>query len=591
MIKKKSKRIPKDWWPSSLTEFSQEKPLNDEYIVVAEISSPWGPDSDKLLFTALVPKDKMPGLRNHKGCIGFQASSSGPIPFLDHRDAPYKPYFWIGGRKQSEYFEPLVVRWESTGKTVLLPDQGFLMTYGLMPRYSDTGDVFWDDLANGVYEVVKVEPPSEYYFKLIRPSRVLVRSEYLQDYATARQMHLVQTYFVSNISHSPDSLSIDLAQKHEGNLDLPCRRLSLRFDLRDPNVVLAQVWGYRHLLEPGDAPILGEENYGILDWPGYGVVDGSKGIHHFQLPRSLEYVYVRDAVLGEYEGQPEFEIDPESGGVSYKRQWSVSYTERVGRDLIQVDLEKLYEGNRPNTVKTWYKYRVEPPPENDIPKLFHAQNIAKRSKNIVYGMVELGEILAGIASTVEGEERTSAELVKLDRAVLDKHFWWEDKTVEPITRHAPINMREEDFLGRCVDLFKVIGESLSEKILRKTLLRLGANENDIKQFGTIKLLERLVEMATIASSTGLNFITQYSEIESRRIDNVPKTSVIILDAVRKFRNSKSHREVDAKSAIKTFGISLQKTASGWGESLDTVYDRTIKALSDICNVLKKGMDT
>jgi len=76
----------------------------------------------------------------------------------------------------------------------------------------------------------------------------------------------------------------------------------------------------------------------------------------------VDRIYVRDSVLTLYEGRPEFTIHPESGSVSRGNQWSVSPTRRVGRDLIAVDLKKLYEGTPPETVRHWHAEAVPPPP-------------------------------------------------------------------------------------------------------------------------------------------------------------------------------------------------------------------------------------
>lgn len=72
-------------------------------------------------------------------------------------------------------------------------------------------------------------------------------------------------------------------------------------------------------------------------------------------------VFVTDTVLAMYEGRPEFQIYPEQGAVSYGSQWSVGYTRRIGRDLIAVELRKLYEGAPPDVVRHWHRHAVAPP--------------------------------------------------------------------------------------------------------------------------------------------------------------------------------------------------------------------------------------
>lgn len=402
-------------------------------------------------------------------------------------------------------------------------------------------------------------------------------------------MSLVQTYFVSNTTDTPDPLSESLAKRGCGDLKLPCRMLDVRFDARNSALVLAQMWGYRHLIDPGFAPVSIDIDYGILDWPGYGVVNGSIGMRPHSLPPACTYVYVRDDVLGEYEGRPGFTILPESGSVKYGGQWSVGYCQRIGRDLIQVELKKLYEGNRPRTVNTWFNYCVTPPPVSDLARLRSESNIAIRAKSVVYAMADLGEVLAVIASKATGIERTSKDLVSLDRAQLNYYGWSNDETIEPIARHAPIEMHEEEFLQRCMELFKVVGEGLSENILRRTLLSIGVHKNDIEKLRSVRLLDRLVQLAMVANMTGLNLIRQGAELESRRKEDAPATAVNALITIMELRNSKGHRALKATKALNEIGICIEKMAPGWGEALDIAYDRTFEALFDIKKVLTEAL--
>ena len=54
--------------------------------------------------------------------------------------------------------EPLVVSWKMANHFVLWPDQGFLMTYGLVPRLVQTEsgipELRWDDLSAPCRDIV-----------------------------------------------------------------------------------------------------------------------------------------------------------------------------------------------------------------------------------------------------------------------------------------------------------------------------------------------------------------------------------------------------------------------------------------------------
>src|SRR5690606_35359927 len=77
------------------------------------------------------------------GFKGHDSDSNGPHPSAGVGE--YEPSFWVFTDGTVD-FEPLAIRWDSGGMEVVLPDQGLLMTYGLVPRYTQDQVVHWDDL-------------------------------------------------------------------------------------------------------------------------------------------------------------------------------------------------------------------------------------------------------------------------------------------------------------------------------------------------------------------------------------------------------------------------------------------------------------
>jgi hypothetical protein len=132
-----------EWWPEPLRDIPMEDPLSSEYVVAAEITEPWVAGSYRKLCTALVPVDRIEAVLSRVGGIGYEVSTNGPYP-TPVGDSPFEPRFYVwAGEVDLDGLEPLVVAWEQYNRTMLLPDQGFLMTYGLTPRYMQLygGDV------------------------------------------------------------------------------------------------------------------------------------------------------------------------------------------------------------------------------------------------------------------------------------------------------------------------------------------------------------------------------------------------------------------------------------------------------------------
>jgi hypothetical protein len=184
--------ISNDWWPEFLQEIAAEDPLVSENVVVAEIGHPWGPKSYRHLYTALVKPDKAHAILTYPGGIGNEVDASGPHPSFSPTEPyeGYEPKFWIwAGQVVADGLEPLIVSWTSASQTILCPDQGLLMTYGLVPRqfrHNDIFEIHWDDPSVPRHDVVIVRPVSSYGFPKATHAFVTVQRDYLRDYATLR---------------------------------------------------------------------------------------------------------------------------------------------------------------------------------------------------------------------------------------------------------------------------------------------------------------------------------------------------------------------------------------------------------------------
>ena len=128
--------LPDDWRPEWFQDPLTENPLSEDSVVVAEIAPTTNVyKHSRQLFTALVPPEKLRAVLSQPGGIGYDVRASGPHPADYRGEWDYTPRFWIeAGEVMPMCLEPLVVSWNVANHFVLWPDQGFLMTYGLVPR-------------------------------------------------------------------------------------------------------------------------------------------------------------------------------------------------------------------------------------------------------------------------------------------------------------------------------------------------------------------------------------------------------------------------------------------------------------------------
>jgi hypothetical protein len=361
-----SKRAPKiedSWWPSFLSHIPEEKPLKLPMVTVAEMRSPrQGTTHEyRTTVTALIPMHKLKKVSQSLRHFSEFATEVSTSDFRGIEAPAYVPKFWLDGGTLGR-FETLVVSWLGANRTVLMPDQGFVAMYQLIPRVLDrAGEIHWDDPEEPTYDVAVSQPVSVYSYGEITGGFVKVRREFLQDYASVRKCALVRVLFEKRFAAEDDELRERLGNENHLSLERPDHKIWLRRFKEMPGQVLAEVWAARIIIRPGKAPI-SLRDFGELVWPGIKEPVTKDTARQY----SSTHVYVRDAVLGKFEAAGGYEIHPESGSVSNSGQWSVSYCERLGRDIIALELRKLYEGNRPNIIRHWHTYAIEPPQTGEI---------------------------------------------------------------------------------------------------------------------------------------------------------------------------------------------------------------------------------
>lgn len=582
-----------DWWPKVLQPIPLENPLATEHVLVAENGQPWGTRSYRYLYTALAPPELSGALLSNPGGIGYEVRATGPHPAgpTSMGGAPYEPRFYIDalGLVPGD-LEPLCVAWTSANRTYIAPDQGFLMTYGLIPRFvtiADVKEVHWDDPSVPRNDVVISIPVSEYQFPLLTRAHVSIDRDYLQDYATIRKLHMIQVYFAERWEDPPSDIEAGPAGEESREWSFPGRLVRL-FAQRNPPSYLASVWGTRPLIAPGSSPVTkGRWEYGELIWPGIdGVVT-----HDRAMSPGLDYAYVTDSVLGRYEGRPGFSVNAEYGGVSYGGQWSTGNTARLGRDLIRVELKKLYEGNPPEVVQHFHRHAV-PLPAGDLRALHDQPNIATRTRRIVYALVTLGEEIAALSTKALGRVVTSMDTVRLSRGSLDYEGWWENPIAEQAARHAPMSMTKDMFLSRCAQLDQLVVEAIDEGILRETLVAFGVDAEQIKGWRSLKLLAHLMRLAVTGSSAGLRLPEDAHQMVDRVSGGPSPPGLSVLEQLHELRIVGSHRS-DGRhaqrlaAALAMLGVDRESTASGWGLVLDRLYDEVARELEETVSSLNQ----
>lgn len=580
------------YWPNELRTFGETDPTAQEMVTVAEITKPFDQDSGLQLFSAIVPVDVAEKILNEPLSLSWPMDTSGPHPMNIPSD---KPWFRLGSDKTP--LEPLVISWEEAGHRVLLPDQGFLMTYGLVPRVlkSENNDLMaWDDLSIPQYDVIQVKSTSKFHYTLLTPAYVRIHRAYLQDYATSRDMAIIQLYFIhSDIEESEEIKSI-LGKQNSVEKNLAGRNLVVARNTMT-GTAYCQVWGVRRLFNPGPSPII-QDSFHVedLEWPGISGVVTKQNYDGFGLQR----IYVRDTVLAEYEKRPDvYSIDPESGAISLGTIWGVGYCHRIGRDIIAVELEKLYEGSPQHVIKHWHRHAIDSPDMTDQ-TIQNAPNVATRSLRIAESAFELGNLISEIERIATGSSTLPVEIIGYDEPQLKYKGIWSNPYLQRIVRHIATDIGQDTFFQRCIDLENAIIEGLKESYFRHLLINMGIDSDSIKNLRSLKLVYVLVAYAQIANNTGLDIVGDFAEIDKRRQETNPNlkegpyinTPVTRLFMLHEFRIGGAHRGRLVQGLLEKYNIDRASLKAGWGLLLDQLYDDLGGALEEINKTLRRALE-
>lgn len=580
-----------NFWPISLAHLARPHiTAQGEYVTIAEVSSEpvEGFAGNRLRYTALVPRDEVDQVLRAPGGIGTEIRCWGPRPDVPP-EGGYDGSFWIEGPAgSSKRYETIINSWQRHNKAVVLPDNGLLMCYGLIPRILKENGMSWDDPARPAYDVIRVIPLSHYSVETGHTaSRITIRRDYLEDYLSLKGCVGVATFFEERYSSGDQGIDGLLGDQEIVSFDnLPGRILTLRRSSTRFGNQLSQVWGCSFILAPVNRPI-SEEQEPVLKWPDRPAPVTAQDVRVHS--RGLEYAYIRDEVLRDYENREEFDVGPESGSVSYNGWWAVSYGHRHGRNHLAIELRKLYEGVPVEVIRHYSRFAVTSAIAEADRKLHGTRHIGNRAKDVVYAFLDLTSALAELSELI-GLPVMQEEIGGLNSGDVRYRGWSAFPLLRPLGHVSSMNMPRAEFLGRCTGLFKLL-ENIKPAPLRALLIHLGMKKDVIRDFRSIKLLATLGQLAQIVERSGLSLVSEFEQVKPQWDASVRLPELRPLFALNSLRTGEVHSNSTStparvSEALTTFSIDESECVSGWGKALDEVYDMLATSMADIAALLR-----
>ena len=568
---------------------------DDEYVYLGRIITSlvngfWG---TTYLCTGLVPNDDLDELLSSDSSSGYEIQNNGPLPMLD-KDEKYENLSYIRGLDDKQY-QPLVHCWNNHNKTTFIPIAELLMVYGLTSRNIENR-IVWDDLRKPVFAVIDNITKSDYYQErdkgfINSDAYVKIKRDYLEDYAQIKKASVVAFYWEERwIKNTDDFIEKKLSNKEAIEYKIPSNRIKLMRTLLKNYTYNCQTHGRQLVMQPIKRPITNPEPL-LLEWPNYKCFIKPKAAMSLR----YEKVFVKDKFLLSYEDKSELQIYPESGSVDYDGRWCIIRTDRISRNVISLELNKLYEANPDHVIKHVHSYAItEEEAKKDIEK-YGTSNIGLRAKNFVYSLIELFKSIEKIC-TISNLEFDYEDLINLPWKEIDYSGWYTFPDLYKLSNVVELNCNETFFQSRAKLIYKLI-EKISEKNIRKVINQIGFKRDyDLSKYGSLTLFSIFYQLVEISTNKGLNLIKDIEILNDNFDDNFKSESLSYLFALSDIRNYESHsesRELKQKylDALKTFSINQEENrAIGWGLSVDKLYDNLIESFKSIKLVFEEYLN-
>src|SRR5882724_6975206 len=578
--------IDKDFWPGPLAHCAL--PLlgpTDERVIIGEITSDRanGFKGNRFLYTALVPKEEVESVFNAIGGLISDVKGASPERAFGPNGS-HSPTFWIHAPTGKSRLESLVNKWDTHNKLVLLPDIAFLFCYRLVPESLKDGSTSWHDLNLPVYDVVRVTPVSRYApIDGYSNARVSVLRDYLEDYLSLKHCVAIATYFDERYSTDDPEIAA-LIEKGGFSVKQPGREFWFKTLKTDFCNQISQVSASAILLVPHAKPITSPVEPALI-WPDHSGPITGEGTGQFG---AMERAFVRDEVLLAYEKRSEFDINPETGSISYEHRWAVGFCDRYGRGHIVLELRKLYEGATADIIKHFHAFAVSSAVADKDFKGNGNRNVGVRAKDFIDAFLQLADTLSQLSNDL-GLVFTQEDISQFSAKEVKYRGWWTFATLKPIGYVIPLAMPFSDFLARCKDLFAVL-DCFRKSPLLQTVVKLGLEKQKVSSFESLKLLSTICQLAKLAGEQGLNLIDDSPQAAAQWDATATIDELKPLFALYGLRIASAHNLLneDVRKALDVFDIDDGACHNGWGLALDRVYDDVIKSLQSLNKLIAQA---
>lgn len=517
-----------------------------------------------------VPASKAPNLGVlREGAEGVAASGG----YIDDKKGLHRKH-----APSVSGFDPIVMSWGSGLKYAYNLSEKIWTLLALSPRAigNDSQRMTYDDLTAPDFDIAQGEISNAHYFESDRNVSWTMRNDYLHQYLWMRNMVGVRSfYYEALLEDRPEVRAVmngeqEYADEPEDGwyvLELkPFKgRLMLRVWATMPAVqsTRCEQPDAHKLIWPGDKRPMSE------------VRAGQAGAH-------VEYLYLKDTFLERYENKEVFDAVPVKTrdgqwfcSPSYGGQWSFVGCERLGRNLVRVEVYNLYKKAVPDReIVHAHAHAVSP---QAAQRWMVGEHVVAKTQRLLDQVLDLGDRLADLSAAVGLPRKRPEDLVKYSRTELAKNGWHSYRILRRLARAAPLEMTEQGFLARCKTMNELLQQALPNELFKALLRMAGGAEDDLKRLGSLSLLQGLVNTLDGLEQTQDNAAAFKGSVPE---DWKAKNAILAPLFVNYDLRVADAHEAGAEwlKRLSELGFDTAQVTGGYGPALDFVFDRVVGSL-------------
>jgi len=441
--------------------------------------------------------------------------------------------------------------------------------------------IIYDDLSLPEFGVAEGVTTTQYHFSAQRDVKWMMSNEYLRRYLWMRGSHGVRIFFYMILM--PDNQDLRSLMAGKSHVLLAPNGGWYQLDIREfKGGLLIQVWASVAAVAP---ELCSEQTADGLMWPG---ADAPMTHSKADALVCIEPVYLDDRFLERYEQSSFFDTAPVHFdgqwhcGPSYLGQWSFTGGVRVGRNLVRIPTRELYKPKPDREIVHAHAFALDPSQVSAFDQ--HEEHIAAKTGRFVTELLDLGDGLSELCYVL-GIQSTAEEIVGLSRVELGSNGWLKYPELSRLAQVAPLSMTEQAFLSRCKGIHE-LWQRIPNGLLRDLLIKAGHARKDVKELGSLKLMQALSNAVERLNSDGekVDAFGSNSEPDDLTRRNAAFAALFVNNDLR---IADAHEAGGALRGLESLGFDTAAVNQGYGRALDHVFDGVIDGFAHLNSELRK----